>query len=119
MLLSDALKKMCLLLFNAGAIKIYPSIHGYGEISHISDVEKIPTILSKKTTSLMTIHLFSSCPMGENQKICPADSYGKLKSEKNIYINDGSLLPSAPGVNPQGTIMAIARRNVHHFLGFE
>jgi choline dehydrogenase-like flavoprotein len=26
------------------------------------------------------------------------------------------LLPDAPGVNPQGTVMALARRNVLHYL---
>jgi choline dehydrogenase-like flavoprotein len=31
-------------------------------------------------------------------------------------VNDASLLPDAPGVNPQGTIMAIAARNSDHFL---
>jgi len=33
-----------------------------------------------------------------------------------LYINDGSMLPDSPGVNPQGTIMAMARRNAFHFL---
>jgi choline dehydrogenase-like flavoprotein len=31
-------------------------------------------------------------------------------------VNDASLLPDAPGVNPQGTVMAIASRNVAAFL---
>ena len=64
----------------------------------------------------MTIHLFSSCPMGENKNLCAVNSYGKLFGYNNIYINDGSLLPNAPGVNPQGTIMAIARRNILNFI---
>ena len=47
----------------------------------------------------------------------PVDSYGKLKIEdSNIYINDSSILPSTTGVNPQGIIMAIAKRNVANFL---
>jgi choline dehydrogenase-like flavoprotein len=34
----------------------------------------------------------------------------------NLRVNDASLLPDAPGVNPQGTVMAIAQRNVDEFL---
>ncbi|MCF3608975.1 GMC family oxidoreductase [Planktothrix agardhii 1033] len=34
-----------------------------------------------------------------------------------MYIADASLLCTAPGVNPQGSIMAIARRNALKFLG--
>jgi hypothetical protein len=30
---------------------------------------------------------------------------------------DASLLCTAPGVNPQGSVMAFARRNVMKFLG--
>ena len=116
-LLSEALKKMCLMLFKAGAKNIYPSIKDYGVINKEKELEFLPKILDRSKTGLMTIHLFSSCPMGEDEKICAVDSHGKIFGHKNLYVNDGSLLPSAPGVNPQGTIMAIARRNIHHFLG--
>nr|MBA2445152.1 hypothetical protein [Nocardioidaceae bacterium] len=34
----------------------------------------------------------------------------------NLRVNDASLLPWAPGINPQGTLMAIAHRNVDAFL---
>lgn len=67
--------------------------------------------------NLMTIHLFSSCPMGEDRSKCAADSFGHIHGFKNLFINDASLLCSAPGVNPQGSIMAIARRNALKFLG--
>jgi len=35
---------------------------------------------------------------------------------ENLYINDGSMIPDSPGVNPQGTIMGFARRNALHFV---
>ena len=115
-LLADSLKKMSLMLFKSGAKMIYPSIKNFGKIETIDQINMIPDRLSKTKTSLMTIHLFSSLPMGENSDKCPINSYGHLVGYKNIFVNDGSMLPSAPGVNPQGTIMAIARRNVHKFL---
>jgi choline dehydrogenase-like flavoprotein len=67
-------------------------------------------------SNLMTIHLFSSCPMGENKSKCAADSFGRVHGFKNLFVADASLLCSAPGVNPQGSIMAFARRNALHFL---
>jgi choline dehydrogenase-like flavoprotein len=30
---------------------------------------------------------------------------------RNVWVNDASLLPDAPGVNPQASVMAIALRN--------
>ena len=114
--LSDGLTKMCKILFEAGAKRIYPSIKNFGVINDEKSISKIPKVLSRNKVSLMTIHLFSSCPMGENKNICSVDSYGRLFGYDNIYVNDGSLLPNAPGVNPQGTIMAIARRNILNFI---
>ena len=47
----------------------------------------------------------------------PLDSYGKLKqNDENIYVNDASMLPTPTGVNPQGIIMALAKRNVDKFI---
>jgi choline dehydrogenase-like flavoprotein len=81
------------------------------------DLSKLPEVLPSGLASLMTIHLFSSCPMGENKNKCAADSYGRVHGVKNLQIADASLLCTAPGVNPQGSVMAFARRNVMRFLG--
>ena len=67
-------------------------------------------------TSLMTVHLFSSCPIGERKDICVADSFGKVFGQEGLFISDGSMLPSAPGVNPQGSIMAFAHRNIEKII---
>ena len=55
--------------------------------------------------------------MGENQTLCAADSFGRVHGIPNLHLADASLLCSAPGVNPQGSIMAFARRNALAFLG--
>lgn len=58
-----------------------------------------------------SLHLFSSCPAGENRALCATDSYGAVPDVPGLWIQDASILCSSPGVNPQGTIMALARRN--------
>jgi choline dehydrogenase-like flavoprotein len=54
--------------------------------------------------------------MGENRSSCATDSFGLVRGFKNLFVNDASLLCTAPGVNPQGSIMALARRNTLKFL---
>ena len=68
-------------------------------------------VLKPSQLSLTTVHVFSSIPIGENESLCGADSYGRVNGFENLHINDASMLPDSPGVNPQGTIMALARRN--------
>jgi choline dehydrogenase-like flavoprotein len=79
-------------------------------------LDKLPETLPDGLASLMTVHLFSSCPMGEDRNKCATDSFGRVHGFKNLFVNDASLLCTAPGVNPQGSIMALARRNALHFL---
>jgi choline dehydrogenase-like flavoprotein len=115
-LLATALQRLGELLFAAGAVALYPSINGGPALRSPDELRWIPKILSRRLANLMTIHLFSSCPMGENRSRCVADSFGKVHRADNLYIADASLLPTAPTVNPQGSIMAVARRNALKFL---
>ena len=115
-MLALALRRLCELLFAAGATHLYPSILGFPVLRSEDDLSRIPAELSRRWTSLMTVHLFSSCPMGENEEHCALDSFGQVRGHRNLIVNDASLLCTAPGVNPQGSIMAFARRNALHFI---
>jgi choline dehydrogenase-like flavoprotein len=33
-----------------------------------------------------------------------------------VWVNDASMLPDAPGVNPQGSVQAFAVRNARRFI---
>jgi choline dehydrogenase-like flavoprotein len=114
--LADGLGKLSQALFEAGAVALYPGVTGAPALLKRDQLAGLPEILPSGLASLMTIHLFSSCPMGENQAICATDSFGRLHGFKNLHVSDASLLCTPPGVNPQGSIMALARRNALHLL---
>lgn len=114
--LAEGAQKLSALLLASGAEELYPTVAGVPALRSGDDLRKLPDALPEGRASLMSVHLFSSCPMGENKEKCAADSFGKVHGFDNLYINDGSLLCTAPGVNPQGSIMAFARRNAAHFL---
>ncbi len=114
--LSDAVRELCALLFAAGAEELYPSVLLGEPLRSPTDLDRIPIPLRRALTNLMTIHLFSSCPMGENLERCAVDSFGRVHGVDSLYVADASLLCTAPGVNPQASIMAIVERNVMHYL---
>jgi choline dehydrogenase-like flavoprotein len=115
--LSNGLARLATLLLAAGATEVLPTVHGLGPIT--SEKEAIRWLddrLARGALSLTTVHAFSSCPIGERSDKCAASSYGRVARWENLYVNDASMLPDSPGVNPQGSVMAFARRNVLHFL---
>ncbi|HJN72414.1 MAG TPA: GMC family oxidoreductase [Myxococcota bacterium] len=115
-LLGEGLVRLGELVLAAGAKEIFSPFEGQPGLSTRRQVEKLRRLPSGTAINVTTIHLFSSCPMGEDER-CPVDSHGRVKGLDNVRIHDSSLLPTSPGVNPQGTIMAIARRNTAHLLG--
>jgi choline dehydrogenase-like flavoprotein len=113
--LSTGLVYLCRLLFAAGAKHLYPAFSGMPALRSEADLTRIPSELPRDRTNLTTVHLSSSCPMGEAPDSGPVDSFGRLRGYPHLFVNDASLLCTAPGVNPQGSIMALARRNALHF----
>jgi len=115
--LSNGLARLSMLLLAAGAQEVFPSVQGLRGIrSEKEAIRFLDERLNPRSLGLTTVHAFSSCPMGQRTDRCAADSYGKVFRLDNLYINDASMLPDSPGVNPQGSVMAFARRNALHFL---
>ncbi|KAI1386462.1 long-chain fatty alcohol dehydrogenase [Hypoxylon trugodes] len=53
-------------------------------------------------------HQMSTCRMSSTSADGVVDDRGRVWGTKNVYVADASVLPSASGVNPMVTIMAIA-----------
>ena len=66
--LADGTRKLCELLFAAGAETLYPTVDGAAPLHGIDDLLRVADPLPQGRTSLMTIHLFSTCPMGEDKR---------------------------------------------------
>ena len=114
--LGEALRNLCRCLFAAGAENIYPSVSGISVLKSEADSEVLPVGLRPDQANLQTLHLFSTCPMGQDRSRCATDSFGKLYGADGLYIADASLLCGPTVVNPQGSVMAVAHRNALHFL---
>lgn len=108
-------------MFAAGAKTVYPTISGHPGWTSADECRGFLNACAdggpRSRTNLMTIHIFSSCPPGENPDLCTTDSFGRLNGLENVFVADASQVPEAPGANPQGTIMALAYRNAEAFLG--
>jgi hypothetical protein len=115
-LIKKALLKLSELMFAAGALELYPSITGVGKVTTINQLEEVLRSVSKRQLNLMTIHLMGSCPFGENKDLTVADSWGRVHDQTGLYVADSSLMCSGLGVNPQGTVMAMASRVSKKFI---
>ena len=104
------------LLLASGATELHPSVMGGTIVRHPDELGLWWDQVTRAHANIMTIHLTSSIRMGENRALTGADSFGRVWGYRNLRVNDGSLIPDAPGVNPQAAIMAIATRNCDHFL---
>ncbi len=114
--IGDGLHKLGRLLFEAGAVELFNPIPGGASITRPGELEQLRSGLPHGKLTVSTIHLFGTCAMGEADR-CVVDSWGRLRGVSNLLVNDASILPDCTGVNPQLTLMAVARRNLAHHLG--
>lgn len=114
--LRSGLARLMHLLLAAGARRLYPAYAGAPVVTDTVEAAAAVRGFAPSRTSLMTVHLTGTVPMGEDIARAGADSFGRVHGVGHLHVNDASLLPWAPGVNPQGTVMAVAHRNVARFL---
>ncbi|HEY6340516.1 MAG TPA: GMC family oxidoreductase [Bryobacteraceae bacterium] len=76
-----------------------------------------PTWSFFKLRHLITAHPLGGCPMGDDYLQGAVDVYGRVFAgdgsvHQGLYVTDGSIIPSALGVNPLLTISALTERFV-------
>ncbi len=94
----------------AGARAVIPGIYGMpyrlapNEIDQIKDAP-----LDPRAYVAILSHLFGGAVMGKDPARSVCDDRGRVRGYEALYVADASVIPTNLGVNPQHTIMALAR----------
>jgi len=59
---------------------------------------------------MFTAHQMGTCRMGADPKTSVTDGNGQVHGVKGLFVCDGSIFPSASGVNPMLSIMGLAHK---------
>jgi choline dehydrogenase-like flavoprotein len=59
---------------------------------------------------LFTAHQMGTCRLGSSSRTSVADPYGQVHGVRGLYVADASGFPTASGVNPMLSVMALAYR---------
>ena len=101
---------MAELYFAAGARKIYTPFSTHPTLDHPDQIKRLTEYAPKvEYTEYFTAHLMGTCRMDGRESHGVVDGSGAVYGIQGLYIADASVMPSTIGVNPQVTIMALAK----------
>ncbi|WP_320669805.1 GMC family oxidoreductase [Patulibacter defluvii] len=80
--------------------------------AYVAEIERTPA----DEFTAYSAHQMGSCRLGADPATSVADGRGQLHDVEGVWIGDASGLPTAPGVNPMITIMALAERTATRML---
>ncbi|SPO02745.1 related to long chain fatty alcohol oxidase [Cephalotrichum gorgonifer] len=116
-----AIAKLC---YVSGATEIHPYlpwlepfVRGEGteggeyadDPAFLTWLERVREVGNKPPIATWTsAHQMGTCRMGSSPKASVVDGKGKVWGCEGLYVADSSVFPSASGVNPMLTVMAIA-----------
>ncbi|HET9111312.1 MAG TPA: GMC family oxidoreductase [Ktedonobacterales bacterium] len=66
--------------------------------------------IAPNTLPVFSAHQMGSCRLGASERTAVADPWGEVFGAKGLFIGDASGFPTASGVNPMLSIMALAHR---------
>ncbi len=97
------------IFFAAGALKVFTAISNMPVLYSLDDVDKLLKLKVKPNQlETMAFHPLGTCRMAGRPSLGGVNKQGESFEVRNLYVADGSLVPTSLGVNPQITIMTLA-----------
>jgi choline dehydrogenase-like flavoprotein len=93
----------------AGATEAYTLHARGGRVESEHDIERLASLAyGPNRLAMFSAHVNGTARLGTDPRRSSCTPDGGVRGAPGVYVADGSLLPTAPGVNPQETIMAVA-----------
>jgi choline dehydrogenase-like flavoprotein len=105
--LSVAIEAMARVMLAAGASDVELG-GGAPVVRSEAELEAAMQRLDVRRLRLAGFHPSGTAAAGSDPSRHPVDPEGRLRGVDGVWVADGSILPSCPGVNPQVSIMAMA-----------
>jgi cholesterol oxidase len=87
-----------------------------GELAGAAEAKSFFALDAGPLSKFITVHPLGGCPMSDDPANGVTDDRGRVHGYDGLYVLDGSIVPTALGVNPSKTIAALAERGVEHLL---
>jgi choline dehydrogenase-like flavoprotein len=98
------------MMFAAGAKEVWPNLHEIPILRSPDDLKHWDNMpLDARSCGMMLSHLFGSTRMGSDERSSVVGLDFQVHGVRGLYVLDSSIFPTNLGVNPQHTIMAVAR----------
>ena len=99
------------IFFAAGARTVISPVHGFEDLRSLTDLARLRTARVRASDlSISAHHPLGTARMGADPSVAVVDAEHQVYGSPGLYVIDGSAVPTALGVNPQVTIMALATR---------
>jgi choline dehydrogenase-like flavoprotein len=105
--LAIAIEAMARVMLAAGASDVELG-GGAPAVRSEAELEAAMGQLDVRRLRLAGFHPSGTAAAGSDPARHPVDPEGRLRGVEGVWVADGSILPSCPGVNPQVSIMAMA-----------
>ncbi|MBP7736056.1 MAG: GMC family oxidoreductase [Spirochaetes bacterium] len=107
--LKRAIAYLAKIFFAAGALRVYTAISKMPYLDSVEDADRLLKLrVRPNQIETMAFHPLGSCRMASGPKQGAVDGCGESFEVKNLFVADGSAVPTSLGVNPQITIMALS-----------
>lgn len=102
---------LCAVYQAAGAKRVFPFVAGHDEVTTQEQLENLKkSRIGPGDMDMAAFHPLGTCRLGTDPARSCIGPDHEAHDVENLFVCDGSAVPSSLGVNPQMTIMALALR---------
>jgi cholesterol oxidase len=95
----------------AGSAQLFADLERTAnELAKAADAQPFYALEGGPLSTFATVHPLGGCPMADDPALGVVDDMGRVYHLPGLYVLDGSIIPTALGVNPSKTIAALAER---------